>query len=117
MSGAKFIFQIYDLEAKDRMDCFYLGDALRSLDLIPINSLVQKMGGMEQKGQNYLTIEEFLPIVHQVSNMKDMGNLEVFIECLRLYDRHENGLMLAADLRKVLGDMGNLEWKQKLDLN
>ena len=68
------------------MDLFYLGDALRAFGLIPTLSTVEKLGGTKTKGQASLSIEEFLPIVHEVKNAKDMGNFEVFLECLRLYD-------------------------------
>lgn len=115
-AGAQFIFKIYDLEVKDRMDMFYLGDALRSLDFIPTLTLVEKLGGTKDKGQKYITIEEFLPIVHQVANTKDMGNYEVFVECFRLYDRHENGLMMASDLQKILTEFGEKMLPEQVEL-
>ena len=68
------------------MDLFYLGDALRAFGLIPTLAAVQKLGGTKTKGQASISIEEFLPIVYDVKNAKDMGNFEVFLECLRLYD-------------------------------
>ena len=104
--GAKYIFEIYDLEDKQRMDLYYLGDALRSLGYIPTLAVVEKLGGTKTKGEGFLNIEEFLPIVDKVSNLKDMGNLEVFVECLRLYDNHENGLMKNFDLQSILTDKG-----------
>ena len=89
------------------MDLYYLGDALRSLGYIPTLAVVEKLGGTKTKGEGFLNIDEFLPIVDQVSNLKDMGNLEVFVECLRLYDNHENGLMKNFDLQSILTDKGN----------
>merc|ERR1711997_525937 len=62
------------------MDLFYLGDALRALGLIPTLAAVK--------------------------NSKDMGNFEVFLECLRLYDNYENGLMRSADLQQILTTKG-----------
>ena len=106
MSGAKFIFEMYDMEAKERMDMFYLGEALRSLNFIPTLAVVKKLGGTLKKGEKFISIEEFLPIVHDIGNMKDMGSYEVFVECLRLYDRHENGFIHVADLENVLLNMG-----------
>merc|ERR1711963_913141 len=103
---AKFIFEMFDIEAKDRMDTFYLGDALRSLNFIPTLEMVRKLGGNIKKGENFITIEEFLPIVHEISQTKDMGSYEVFVECLRLYDRHENGTLLVSDLQNILMNMG-----------
>ena len=109
MLGAKFIFEMFDLEAKERMDLIHLGDALRSLNFIPTLAVVRKFCGNVKKGEKFITIEEFLPIVHEISQTKDMGSYEVFVECLRLYDRHENGTVHVADLQNILMNMGKFE--------
>ena len=91
------------------MDLFYLGNALRALGFIPTLHVLEKLGGTKIKGQAFLDIDDFLPIVHEIGNMKDMGNLEVFVECLSLYDQHENGLMKSADLQRILANFGKPE--------
>ncbi len=88
------------------MDAFYLGDALRALNLNPTMKMVEKLGGTAKRGEKTLTIEEFLPIVEDVKKTKDMGNYEVFVECLRLYDRQENGMIMLGDLENILLNMG-----------
>lgn len=98
------------------MDMFYLGDALRSLDFIPTLTLVEKLGGTKVKGQKYISIEDFLPIVYQVANTKDMGSYEVFVECFRLYDRQENGFMLGCDLQKILTEFGEKMEPQQVEI-
>merc|ERR1712168_1203964 len=78
---AKFAFDIYDFEGKSRMDLFYLGDCLRGLNLNPTLKMIDKL-------------EEFYPIYKEVKNSKDTGSFEDFIECLKLYDKMENGTMM-----------------------
>ena len=68
--GAKYVFEIFDVECKEQMDTYYLGDALRALNYIPTNFLVEKLGGTQKKGEKYITIEEFLPIIVQLNNTK-----------------------------------------------
>ena len=104
--GAQYVFEIYDLECKQQLDTFYLGDALRALNYIPTNELVEKLGGTLKKGEKYITIEEFLPIILQLNRTKDMGNYEVFVECLRLYDRNDDGGIIKYDLENILCNMG-----------
>ena len=104
--GAQYVFEIYDLECKQQLDTFYLGDALRALNYIPTNELVEKLGGTLKKGEKYITIEEFLPIILQLNRTKDMGNYEVFVECLRLYDRNDDGGIMKYDLENILCNMG-----------
>ena len=102
---------MFDMEAKNQMDAFYLGDALRSLSFIPTLALVEKMGGTSKKGEKSISIEEFLPIVSDVANTKDMGSYEVFVECLRLYDRQDNGTIMLKDLENILLDLGIIRLK------
>lgn len=58
--------------------------------------------------QKYLNfqLEEFLPIYSQAKKDKDQGCYEDFLECLKLYDKNENGLMLGAELTHALMALG-----------
>ena len=53
-----------------------------------------------------MTLEEFLPIFSQVKKDKDQGCYEDFVECLKLYDKAENGTMLGAELTHCLLTLG-----------
>merc|ERR550534_3133206 len=94
---AKFAFDIYDFEGKSRMDMFYLGDCLRGLNLNPTLKMIDKLGGAKKKGEKFIKVEEFYPIYSDVKKSKETGNFEDFIECLKLYDKMENGTMMLGD--------------------
>lgn len=64
------------------------------------------MGGAKKRGEKLLTLEEFLPIFSQVKKEKDQGCYEDFVECLKLYDKNENGTMLLAELNHALLALG-----------
>ena len=49
---------------------------------------------------------EFLPIFSQVKKDKDVGAFEDLVEGLKVYDKLENGCMLAAELNHVLLFLG-----------
>ena len=104
------------MECKQQLDTFYLGDALRALNYIPTNELVEKLGGTLKKGEKYITIEDFLPIILQLNRTKDMGNYEVFVECLRLYDRNDDGGIMKYDLENILCNMGKQLYYMKIKL-
>ena len=53
-----------------------------------------------------MKVEEFLPIFAEVKNSKDEGGNEDFMECLRLYDKHDDGKMLFAELQHILLAVG-----------
>jgi len=103
---AKLHFSIYDETGGGKVDAFMLGDVLRSLDLRPTQAVVEKAGGTKKKGEKMLTVEEFLPIFSQVKKDKDCGAYEDLIEGFKVYDKMENGTMMAAELTHTLGALG-----------
>ena len=107
-SGAKFAFDIYDFEGKCRVDMFFLADCLRGLNVNPTLKMIQKLGGVTKKGEKYMKLEEFYPMYAEVKKSKDLGSFEDFIECLKLYDKHENGTMMLGELEHILLSLGIL---------
>lgn len=99
-------FEIYDMLGEGKVDCADLGSLLRSLDLRVTNATVEKHGGTTKRGEKKMTLEEFLPIYSQVKKDKDMGTQADFMEGLKVYDKAENGQMMAAELSHVLLSLG-----------
>lgn len=106
LSGARFAFDIYDFEGKARMDLFYLGDVLRGLNLSPTLKVIESLGGTKKKGEKFIKLEEFYPIYSEVKKTKDAGSFEDFVECLKLYDKQENGTMMLGELEHILLNLG-----------
>jgi len=103
---ANFVFSIYDFDGSGSIDAVNLGDCLRALNLNPTVALVEKLGGTKKKNEKKLKVDEFLPIFSQVKKDKDVGCYEDFLECLKLYDKEENGRMMAAELSITLSSLG-----------
>lgn len=59
-------------------------------------------------GEKKFSFEEFLPIYSELRKDCEIGTLEDFLEGLRVYDKAENGTMLAAELAHVLLSLGLL---------
>merc|ERR1712214_51717 len=97
---AKFAFDIYDFEGKSRMDMFYLGDCLRGLNLNPTLKMIDKLGGAKKKGKKSM----------------ETGNFEDFIECLKLYDKMENGTMMLGELEHILLSLGEKLEREEVDI-
>merc|ERR1712141_845377 len=113
---AKFAFDIYDFEGKSRMDMFYLGDCLRGLNLNPTLKMIDKLGGAKKKGEKFIKLEEFYPIYSDVKKSKETGNFEDFIECLKLYDKMENGTMMLGELEHILLSLGEKLEREEVDI-
>ncbi|XP_049301209.1 myosin light chain alkali isoform X2 [Anopheles funestus] len=103
---AQFVFSVYDWEGSGQMDAMDLGNALRALNLNPTIDLITKMGGTQKRGEKKVKFEEFLPIFSQVKKEKEQGCYEDFLECLKLYDKNEDGTMLLAELQHSLTALG-----------
>lgn len=103
---AQFVFSVYDWDGNNTIDAFEIGNALRALNLNPTLDLIGKMGGTQKRGEKRVKFDEFLSIYAQVKKEKDMGCYEDFLECLKLYDKAENGTMLLAELNHSLIALG-----------
>jgi Ca2+-binding EF-hand superfamily protein len=106
IENAEFAFGIYDCDGTGKIDAYDIPDVLRSLNLNPTIELCEKMGATKKRGEKKLSVEEFLPIFAQVKVQKDQGSFEDFMECLKLYDKAENGTMLLAELEHSLKALG-----------
>jgi len=103
---ARLHFDIYDFDGSGKVDAVNLGDLLRSLDLRPTQAMIEKSGGTKKKGEKQFTIEEILPIFSQIKKEKEVGAFEDFMEGLKVYDKAENGTMMAGELAHVLMSLG-----------
>jgi len=106
IENAEFAFGIYDCDGSGKIDAFDIPDVLRALNTNPTLELCEKMGATKKRGEKKLTVEEFLPIFAQVKATKEQGSFEDFLECLKLYDKEENGTMLLAELEHSLKALG-----------
>jgi len=114
---AKFAFSIYDFEGNEMLDGLDLGNCLRALGLFPTQKFCEKLGGQKRKGLKKFKIEEFLTIYSQAVKDKDVGNIADYTECLKLYDKNEDGLMVYEELKHILGCMGEkLELDEVVDI-
>ncbi|XP_022920383.1 myosin light chain 1-like isoform X2 [Onthophagus taurus] len=103
---AQFVFSIYDFEGNGQIDAVNLGDCLRALNQNPTLATIEKLGGTKKKNEKKMKLDEFLPIYSQVKKDKDQGSFEDFLEALKLYDKEENGKMMAAELSHTLLALG-----------
>lgn len=79
---------------------------LRSLDIVPTQAAVEKAGGAKKVGEKKLTIEEFLPVFSQLRKEKEVGSYEDFAECMKVYDKMDNGMMMEAELSHIFMSLG-----------
>ncbi|XP_060526114.1 myosin light chain 1 isoform X1 [Cylas formicarius] len=103
---ANFVFSIYDFDGNGTVDAVNLGDMLRALNQNPTLATIEKLGGTKKKNEKKLKVEEFLPIFSQVKKDKEQGQFDDFLEALKLYDKEENGKMMAAELAHTLLSLG-----------
>ena len=108
-------FDIYDFEGIGKVDGFHLGDLLRSMGLKPTQADVLKAGGSKKLGEKKLTLEEFLPIYSQLKKDKDVGAYEDFAECMKVYDKMDNGCMMEAELAHIFLSLGEKLNDQECD--
>nr|XP_023023624.1 myosin light chain alkali-like [Leptinotarsa decemlineata] len=77
------------------------------MGLNPSLEILEKVGLTKKEGEKKFKLDELIPIVVQLrKGIKDYGCYEDFIECLKLYDKNENGFMQAGELNHSLLTLG-----------
>ncbi|KAJ6646155.1 Myosin light chain alkali [Pseudolycoriella hygida] len=117
IEDAEFVFTIYDCDGEqNKIDANDLGDVLRALNCNPTLAYIEKLGGTKERGQKILTFDEFLQIFGEVKKEKEQGCYEDFVECLKLYDKREDGKMILAELSYALLALGETLTQEEIDI-
>ena len=104
-------FGLYDTVGDGKIDIGLLGDALRGLGLNPTEGEVFKIKKeMDPTGSKRVSFEEFLPIYQSVNQKetqkKAKAGFDDFIECFRVFDNDQTGLITAGELHHALTTLG-----------
>ncbi|XP_018565324.1 myosin light chain alkali-like [Anoplophora glabripennis] len=105
LESAEFAFEVFKTDGT--LDATLLGKFVYCCGLNPSVDRLKKSGMAEKEGQKKFKYEELLPIISELKKeVKDQGCYEDFIECLKLYDKNANGLMLSGELSHSLLTLG-----------
>lgn len=98
-------FSLFDQRGDGKISISQLGDVLRALGQNPTEAEVKKCCP-QQKPDERIGFEVFLPILQTVSKNRSTDTAEDFIEGLRHFDKDGNGYISSAELRHLLTTLG-----------
>lgn len=111
-------FDLFDTYSEGHITYDKVGDVIRAFGHDPSNAEVVVALGNPKKEEmtvKKLTFEEFLPVMNQLVKTLKPGCLEDFVEGLRIFDKEQNGTIMAAELRHVLCTLGEKMSEEQVD--
>jgi len=111
-------FDLFDTYSEGTITYAQVGDVIRAFGQDPSNAEVVVALGNPKKEEmtvKKLTFEQFLPVLSQITKTVKPGCLEDFIEGLRIFDKENNGTIMAAELRHVLCTLGEKMTEEQVD--
>ncbi|XP_028138422.1 myosin light chain alkali-like [Diabrotica virgifera virgifera] len=102
----EFALETYG-DGDGKLDGSNLGKFMYCMGINPSLEYLKGAGMTEKEGEKKLTLDECLNAYAELKkSIKDFGCYEDFIECLKLYDKNENGFMLVGELSHSLLTLG-----------
>jgi len=63
-----------------------------------------------------IKIGDFMPMYQTIKKEKGKGSYEDFVECMKLYDKQEDGTMMFAELEYILTALGEPMEKEQVKI-
>ncbi|GAU89140.1 hypothetical protein RvY_01725-1 [Ramazzottius varieornatus] len=98
-------FILFDTKGDGKIAAAQLGDVLRALGQNPTEADVNKFG-FAKKHDERISVETFVPILHEVAKVRSTYRPEEFIEGFRHFDKDQSGNINSAELRHMLTTLG-----------
>ncbi|CAH1984975.1 unnamed protein product [Acanthoscelides obtectus] len=109
-----FAFEVFN--EGGTLDASTLPQLVYCCDVNPSIDTLEKMGYVKKHGEKKFKLDELYPIVAQLKKeVKDQGCYDDFVECLKLYDKNENGLMLVGELSHSFMTLGEKMTEEQVD--
>lgn len=105
--AVKKICEIYDWDGKGQLDMFYLGDVVYALGHNITKKVCVGLGQTDETGKKFASYDDVCKLVNDAIKAPEaVGTYHDYIELCKLYDKHENGTMMLAELENLLSNLG-----------
>jgi myosin light chain 6 len=109
-------FMLFDTKGDGSIGSEDIGNILRALGTNPTNEDVNKIiTEIDPSGDKRISFEEFIPLLNAQSKKKMGGSFEHFVEAFRIFDRDNNAMVSAAEIRHLLSSLGEKLTSEEVD--
>ncbi|CAH8500591.1 unnamed protein product [Heterobilharzia americana] len=108
-------FLLFDSKGDEKISAKDVSEVVRALGLNPTESDISKYGYQNHPNER-ISFESFVPIYQGLSKEQLEVEPEAFIESFRVFDKDDNGLISAAELRHLLTAFGEKLRDDEVDI-
>jgi len=110
-------FSLFDKTGDGKIEVSEIGEILRALGTNPTQAEVAKIcKEIDPTGERRISFEEFLPLFNAQCKKKMPGDFEHFADVFRIFDREGNAMVQAAEIRNLLGSLGERLTSHEVDV-
>jgi len=118
MDDYREAFGLFDRVGDNKAGFNQIADIMRALGQNPTNKEVKTILG-NPSDEDFTTkrvdFEGFLPMLQTIINSPNKATLDDYVEGLRVFDKEGNGTVMGAELRIVLGTLGEKMSEAEVD--
>lgn len=104
MSDIQDTFMLFSTRDDGKIEAKFIGEVVRALGLNPTEADIRRCGYNDPEQR--IDFATFVPIFQTLQKNREQTSMDELVQGFRVFDKEQNGLIRAAELRHLLTSLG-----------